>query len=346
MAEAMFEGQSYKETPKDPEWFTKGYRVLASYYHPDNRETGDAEKMKLINNAHDNKDKKVILRELKELKKILDQKKNAETFKKAKRIETKPEWKVTPKESLKEKKAPEIGADDFSFAEMREAKEKEKQERLLKIETAVSDFITANERRNSLQKQRDELDDLASSLGIKKNEQQIVADYDFAHDNYIKTLQELGMLTGKNKRQIEKEYLGVDSNQEKSREEEKKAREMREFLSEQSKEVYAQVENLEGEKSGVFEKFGALMRDRKFQVVAGMAIAGVAIIAPPVEFIRMLTYGVKAGFLPVDYIAKATSLVGMVGGGLMMRGITRFSGEIKAQGDEEIDLTDAAKEEV
>jgi hypothetical protein len=346
MAEAMFEGQSYKETPKDPEWFTKGYRTLASFYHPDNQETGDAEKMRLINNAHDNKDKKTILNELKELKRILDQKENTKTFKKVKREETKPEWGVIKGEDREEKKVSEIHADDFSFVEMRAAKEKERQERLLKIETAVSDFIIANERRDSLQKQRDELDDLASSLGIKKNEQQIVADYDSAHDDYVKTLNELGLLTGKNKQQIEKEYLGVDSEQEKSLEEEKKAREMQEFLREQSKEVYAQVENLEGDKAGVFERFGALMRDRKFQVVAGMAIAGVAIIAPPVEFINMLVYGMKAGFLPVDYIAKATSLAGMVGGGLMMRGITSFSGELKSQGEEEIDLTNVSEKEI
>jgi hypothetical protein len=76
--ENFIEKTNNKEKKFDPNWFEKGYRVLATWYHPDNKETGDEEKMKIINTAHDNEDKKFILNELKELSLILNKKEQLE----------------------------------------------------------------------------------------------------------------------------------------------------------------------------------------------------------------------------------------------------------------------------
>ena len=198
----MSSGQSYSEMPKNPEWFTKGYRALASFYHPDNKVTGDEEKMKEINIAYDNKDKITILNELKELKRVLDQKEKTEIYQKIKRAEIKPEWEI-----VSEIKTPEVEINDFSFTETTEDEEREKQEKLLKIEKAIDDLIIAEEKRKILQNQKDELDELASKLGIKKEEKQINTDYSIAHEKYVEALNELSLLTKKSEEQIKEEYL-------------------------------------------------------------------------------------------------------------------------------------------
>lgn len=75
MSKENFEEQIFnKEREENPEWFKKGYRILASWYHPDNKLTGDSEKMKLINIARDNQNKQELLKELKNLSTILGEK--------------------------------------------------------------------------------------------------------------------------------------------------------------------------------------------------------------------------------------------------------------------------------
>ena len=79
MSKENFEEQIFnKEREENPEWFKKGYRILASWYHPDNKLTGDSEKMKLINIARDNQNKQELLKELKNLSTILGEKEKME----------------------------------------------------------------------------------------------------------------------------------------------------------------------------------------------------------------------------------------------------------------------------
>ena len=78
MSKENFEEQIFNKEREIPEWFKKGYRILVSWYHPDNQLTGDSEKMKAINVAHDNINRSEILKELKKLSIILGEKERLE----------------------------------------------------------------------------------------------------------------------------------------------------------------------------------------------------------------------------------------------------------------------------
>lgn len=215
------------------------------------------------------------------------------------------------------------------------------------IEESVNDLIDLAKKKNLLLTQKNKQQGLLYKLGIRKKDSQIDDEYDAVYKDYQEVLNNLISLTGNKKEEIEANYLGgkleKSDNQEKSSEDEKKAKKAEDFLAEKTKEVDEQIENLEAGKKGSFEKIKALMKDKKFQFVVGLAIAGVAIAAPPTGFISMITFGMHAGFLPAVYATKATALAGMAGGGLIMRGFSAFKDNIKKQGRKEVDLTEQVK---
>jgi hypothetical protein len=217
------------------------------------------------------------------------------------------------------------------------------------IEDAVENLIALAKKKNKalaeMRKQEGLLHKLTSKLNNvlrnKKEEPQARTEYALAHNEYNVALEDLARLTGKSEKEIVEKYLKEDSsednNREKSPEDEKKVAEVKDYLSEKSSETARDIENLKAGKKGAFEKLKTLMTNRKFQFAVGLAIVGVAIVAPPTGFISMITFGLHAGFLPAALATKATALAGIGGGGLLARGLSGFD-EVKKQGKKEINL--------
>ncbi|MFA5071934.1 MAG: hypothetical protein WC511_06320 [Candidatus Pacearchaeota archaeon] len=225
-------------------------------------------------------------------------------------------------------------------------KEKEKNPTEVEVEKLAEKLFNLNKRKNELFAKMDTQRGLMYKLGIKKKDSQINEEYRTVYGEYEEVLGKISSLTGYSVKEIEEHYFSGRENeekQEKSPETEKKAEGLKDYLYKKAKEVNEQINNLEGGKKGSFEKIKALMKDRKFQFVVGLAIVGVAIAAPPTGFISMITFGMHAGFLPAAYATKATALAGMAGGAFIMRGFSGFVNDLKKEGKDEIDLTNEIK---
>jgi hypothetical protein len=225
-------------------------------------------------------------------------------------------------------------------------KEKEKNPTEAEVEKLAEELFNLNQRKNKLFAKMDEQRGLMYRLGIKKKDSQINEEYRTVYGEYEEVLGKISNLTGYSVKETEDHYFGgreSEEKQEKSPETERKAEGLKDYLYKKAKEVNEQIKNLEGGKKGSFEKIKALMKDRKFQFIVGLAIVGVAIAAPPTGFISMITFGMHAGFLPAAYATKATALAGMAGGAFIMRGFSGFVNDLKKEGRDEIDLTNEIK---
>jgi hypothetical protein len=228
----------------------------------------------------------------------------------------------------------------------KQEKTEEKSSTEAEVEKLGIQLRTLFEKKNILLAKNSEQQGLMYRLGIKKKDSQINKEYGDVHDEYEEVLKKIENLTGYSAKEIEEHYFeGRESEkkQEGSPETERKAEGLKDYLYKKAKEVNEQINNLEGGKKGSFEKIKALMKDRRFQFVVGLAIVGVAIAAPPTGFISMVTFGMHAGFLPAAYATKATALAGLAGGGFIMRGLSGFADDLKGRGREEIDLTNEIK---
>jgi hypothetical protein len=206
------------------------------------------------------------------------------------------------------------------------------EDKSIKIKKAVKDFVAISKRKDDLFSQKEKIYNLSYELGVESENSQIDKEYDLVCSNYIKALDYLESLTGKDREEIEKECLfdifESDTKQEQSPEVENRFKEIKGFLSEKSKDIEVQVDSLEGKKKNCYEKFKGLISDKRLQLVVGLAIAGVAIIAPPTEFINTITFGMQSGILPESLATKATAIAGLVGGAFMMSGISDFIKEL------------------
>jgi hypothetical protein len=228
------------------------------------------------------------------------------------------------------------------FQNNQEGSEREKGDTSKELSEKIDQLVNLSQKKNSLRKEKDKQQGLSYRLGIKKKDPQIDTEYRTVYNDYKIVLLELEHLTGKSTEEIEREYLSGDpekeSSQENSPEDENKLKGLKSFLSEKTNETNKEVENLEKGKKGAFEKIKNLMKDKKFQYVIGLAMVGVAIMAPPTGFISMITFGLNAGFLPAALATKATALTGASGGGLLIRGISGFKDDLKKQGKTEVNL--------
>ena len=214
------------------------------------------------------------------------------------------------------------------------------------IKELVGELYKLSHKKNDLLSEMKLQQGLMYKLGIKKKDSKINEEYGKKYDEYNEVLKKLEGLIPASGKEIEDYYLGKregEEGQETSPETEKKAEGLKDYLYKKAKEVNEQINNLEGGKKGSFEKIKALMKDRRFQFVVGLAIVGVAIAAPPTGFISMVTFGMHAGFLPAAYATKATALAGLAGGGFIMRGLSGFADDLKGRGEREIDLTNEIK---
>ncbi|MFZ3057817.1 MAG: hypothetical protein WA092_02095 [Minisyncoccales bacterium] len=217
-----------------------------------------------------------------------------------------------------------------------------------KVEIGIltNELIELFDIKNELLVKKNEQQGLMYRLGIKKQDSKINDEYSDKLDEYDEVLKKLENLTGYSGKEIEEQCFGgreSEEKQEKSPETERKVEGLKDYLYKKAKEVNEQIKNLEGGKKGSFEKIKALMKDRKFQFIVGLAIVGVAIAAPPTGFVSMITFGMHAGFLPAAYATKATALAGIAGGAFIMRGFSGFVNDLKKEGKDEIDLTNEIK---
>jgi hypothetical protein len=216
----------------------------------------------------------------------------------------------------------------------------------VEIGLLANELIGLFDDKNELLVKKNEQQGLMYRLGIKKQDSKINDEYIDKFDKYNEVLKKLENLTGYSAKEIEDHYFGEresEEKQEKSPETERKVEGLKDYLYKKAKEVNEQIKNLEGGKKGSFEKIKALMKDRKFQFIVGLAIVGVAIAAPPTGFVSMITFGMHAGFLPAAYATKATALAGIAGGAFIMRGFSGFVNDLKKEGKDEIDLTNEIK---
>lgn len=225
-------------------------------------------------------------------------------------------------------------------------KKDEVKDNSVEIGMLTNELIELFQEKNKLLSKKNAQQGLAYRLGIRKKDSKINDEYGTVYDKYEKVLERLAEFKKCSKEEAENIALaGIEGGerQEKSPESESRLEGIKDYLFKETKKVNEQIKNLEGGKKGSFEKIKALMKDRKFQFVVGLAIVGIAIAAPPTGFISMVTFGMHAGFLPAAYATKATALAGMAGGAFIMRGFSGFVNDLKKEGKEEIDLTSDIK---
>jgi hypothetical protein len=262
-----------------------------------------------------------------------------------KKEEVKPEQEVA-KEEIKEEKAETKEQAEKETEKAPSEKKEEAKDNSVEIGILAEELFGLHQKLGELSSKKKAQQGLMYRLGIKKQDSQINKEYSDAFDAYSEILEKLEGLTGYSAKEIEEHYFGgreEEEKQEKSPEDEKKVEGLKDYLFKKTKEVNEQIKNLEGGKKGSFEKLKALMKDRKFQFIVGLAIVGIAIAAPPTGFISMITFGMHAGFLPAAYATKATALAGIAGGAFIMRGFSGFVNDLKKEGKEEIDLTSDIK---
>ena len=263
-----------------------------------------------------------------------------------KKEEVKPEEEVA-KEEIKEEKAE--NKEEVVEKETEKApseKKEEAKDNSVEIGILAEELFGLHQKLGELSSKKKAQQGLMYKLGIKKQDAQINKEYSDTFDAYSEVLEKIEGLTGYSAKEIEEHYFGgreEEEKQEKSPESEGRLEQLKDILFKKTKEVNEQIKNLEGGKKGSFEKLKALMKDRKFQFIVGLAIVGIAIAAPPTGFVSMITFGMHAGFLPAAYATKATALAGMAGGAFIMRGFSGFVSDLKKEGKEEIDLTSDIK---
>ncbi|MFZ2390392.1 MAG: hypothetical protein WAW15_01050 [Minisyncoccales bacterium] len=269
-------------------------------------------------------------------------------------VEIKEEKVESKKEEVEEKPVEQTGKEVkeqleevLKNPEKPEIKEESKDNsKEVEIGILANELIGLFDDKNELLVKKNEQQGLMYRLGIKKQDSKINDEYIDKFDKYNEVLKKLENLTGYSAKEIEDHYFGEresEEKQEKSPETERKVEGLKDYLYKKAKEVNEQIKNLEGGKKGSFEKIKALMKDRKFQFIVGLAIVGVAIAAPPTGFVSMITFGMHAGFLPAAYATKATALAGIAGGAFIMRGFSGFVNDLKKEGKDEIDLTNEIK---
>ena len=262
-----------------------------------------------------------------------------------KKEEVKPEQEVA-KEEIKEEKAETKEQAEKETEKAPSEKKEEAKDNSVEIGILAEELFGLHQKLGELSSKKKAQQGLMYKLGIKKQDAQINKEYGDTFDAYSEILEKLEGLTGYSAKEVEEHYFGgreEEEKQEKSPESEGRLEQLKDILFKKTKEVNEQIKNLEGGKKGSFEKLKALMKDRKFQFIVGLAIVGIAIAAPPTGFVSMITFGMHAGFLPAAYATKATALAGIAGGAFIMRGFSGFVNDLKKEGKEEIDLTSDIK---
>jgi hypothetical protein len=226
----------------------------------------------------------------------------------------------------------EVVPEGVPFQKSEEEKVKEEKERK-EIEEAVDLLFSLEKKRASLYPEFDKQRGLMYQLGIKKKDAQVAEEYTKAYDERDAQVKVVAELTGMSEDEVRRKYLsGQKESGEKKPEDEKKLKEVQDFINGERDTIKKEVENLEKGKKGAFEKLVALTKSRKFQIALGLALAGVAIAAPPTGFVSMLTFGMHPGFLPAVYVMETKVIEGFIGGALVAKGIYDNAEKLKEKG--------------